>query len=190
MSKQNQTAHWAEKPNEQVNVSISNDGERQLLQHIFENSFDEPVCTCDHFAPMKHHLTSTTFLSGLGKFYLDLNLPASQTLYWALDQIYRFSSGTLHDLDDKPIGLFETFKVEGFEEFETDSEDDKLTEIDIVDWAFGKDFARSMRRIMDRAHGEYKNHMKMTPQMVMRILLLHCARQIHTCRTVGKCSKH
>lgn len=139
---------------------------------IQPNTGGNSVCTCDHFAPDVWELTSTTFPSDLAK---DLYIPgvsSTQMVYAAIGELLNKSSGTLYDLQDEPIDLFKVF---------ADGDD-------LIAWAFGKDWGRGMRRLLDRIEHPHRNRMKATPKLLMRVLLLHYARQIRTCRTCGRCS--
>lgn len=157
-------------------------GEEQLLLAVCLDQNEEPVCTCDHLAPHKRRLGSPKFLKELATFYASLELPASQALNFIWDELYGYSSGTLHDPDDRPIDLFEEFQ-------RIDKVTKEVYTIDFVDWAFGDDMERSTRRFLERAETTYHNQLKMTPQMIARVLLLHYAREVHLCRTQGKCSQ-
>jgi hypothetical protein len=59
---------------------------------------------------------------------------------------------------------------------------------DLFDWAFGKDVSRSMGRFVERAERPFKNQMKRSDKLIIRILLLHYAREIKTCRMTGRCA--
>ncbi len=133
------------------------------------------VCTCNHHAPTKFRLTSPVFLEQLAKGLYQPDVPASQILYGALEELLSHHTGTLHDLvEGNPIDL-EAAYADG---------------LDVIEWAFGGDWARGVRRLLDRANGGYRNSMKATPKLLLRVLLLHYAVEIHRCRTVGPCSQN
>jgi len=131
------------------------------------------ICTCDRHAPSKWKLTSVPFLEQLARDQLKPELPVPQIVYRAIDELYSHGAGTLLDLKKKPIDLFEEFK-DG---------------LDVVEWAFGGDWARGMRRLLERAERPFRNQMKANDKLLMRVLLLHYARKIHRCRTSGPCSE-
>lgn len=158
------------------NTTTAN-GEQQLLKHIFSESDDLPCCTCDYYAPSIWKLTSPAFLAALAGYIAARGLPASQSVYWMLDKLYGQSTGTLHDLNERPIDLFATFK------------DAKGNEIDIIDSSFGKSWARGMHRFLERCRKPFKNQMKRSPRLLMRILLMHYTCEIDKCATKGACSK-
>jgi len=137
-----------------------------------QSSQTDCVCTCDRNAPNKWVLTSPDFLAQLAKDLVVADLPVPQIVYRAINELLNHSESTLYDLKRQPIDLFGEF--EGGE--------------DVIEWAFGSDWGRGMRRLLERAERPFRNQMKATPKLLMRILLLHYAREIHRCRTSGHCS--
>lgn len=137
-----------------------------------QSSRTEFVCTCDHYAPNKWVLTSPEFLAQLAKDLVVPDLPVPQIVYRAINELLNHGDCTLYDLKRQPIDLFGEF--EGGE--------------DVIEWAFGSDWGRGMRRLLERTERPFRNQMKATPKLLMRILLLHYAREIHHCRTCGFCS--
>ncbi|MCF6277221.1 MAG: hypothetical protein L3J16_00510 [Anaerolineales bacterium] len=157
----------------QLNSKIAN-RERQLLEHVFADTDNHPGCTCDYHAPRKWEMASSTFLSQLAKDLTVPDLPAPQIVYQALNVLLNQHEGALYGFDKQPIDLFEMV---------ADGED-------VFDWAFGGDWGRGMRRLLERAERPFRNQMKSTPKLLMRILLLHYSREIRRCKTLGRCANN
>ena len=132
----------------------------------------EWTCSCNYHAPRKWELTSAPFLAQLAKDFTASDLSAPQIVYGALDGLFNQHEGTLYGFDKKPIDLFGEFK---------DGED-------VIEWAFGGDWGRGMRRLLERAERPFRNQMKSTPKLLMRILLLHYSREIRRCNTLNRCA--
>ena len=128
------------------------------------------VCTCDRYAPNKWKLTSPDFLADLARDLLIEGVPTSQIVYQAIDGLLS-TDAVLHDFEKKPIDLFGEYR-DG---------------LDVIEWALGGDWARGMRRLLERAKRPFRNQMKATPELLMRILLLHYAREIHLQRSCDGC---
>tara|TARA_R110002072_G_scaffold150788_2_gene299376 strand:- start:12784 stop:13146 length:363 start_codon:yes stop_codon:yes gene_type:complete len=114
------------------------------------------------------------FLAQLAKDLVAPNLSVPQTVYLAISELLSHSEGTLYDLQGKPIDLNGEFK----------------NGLDVIEWALGADWGRGMRRLLERVDRPFRNQMKATPALLMRILLLHYAREIRHCRAEGACSIH
>ncbi|WP_297339519.1 hypothetical protein [Pseudophaeobacter sp.] len=125
----------------------------------------EWACTADFHPPRKWKLTFAPFLTQMARDHYDPDLSAPQIVYQAINQLFNKHTGVLYDLDGKPIDLYAEFK---------DGED-------VIEWAFGADWGRGMRRLLERRGRTFKNQMKSTPKLLMRILLLHYAREIRKC---------
>lgn len=137
-------------------------------------TFSTCNCTCDYHPPRKWELTSAPFLAQLAKDLTVPELSAPQIVYQALDVLLNQHEGTLYGFDKKPIDLFGEFK---------DGED-------VIEWAFGGDWGRGMRRFLERAERPFRNQMKSTPKLLMRILLLHYSREIRRCKTLNRCASN
>ena len=140
---------------------------------ITSDTADGIVCTCNRHAPDKWRLTSVAFLARLANDTAEPGLPIPQIVYRAFEELHNSSDGFLFDLNDQPIDFNREYK-DG---------------LDVFEWAFGKDWARGMRRFLERAERPFRNQMKQEEKLLMRILLLHYAREIRRCRTTGSCSK-
>lgn len=134
----------------------------------------EWTCTCDYHAPRKWELTSAPFLAQLAKDLTVPNLSAPQIVYQAIGVLLNQYEGTLYGFDNKPIDLFGEYK----------------NGLDIIEWAFGGDWGRGMRRLLERAERPFRNQMKSTPELLMRILLLHYSREIKRCKTLNRCASN
>ena len=134
----------------------------------------EWTCTCDYHAPRKWELMSATFLAQLAKDLSVPDMPAPQIVYQAIGVLLNQHEGALYGFDKKPIDLFGEYK----------------NGLDIIEWAFGGDWGRGMRRLLERAERPFRNQMKSTPQLLMRILLLHYAREIRRCETLNHCASN
>ncbi|MCF6277645.1 MAG: hypothetical protein L3J16_02705 [Anaerolineales bacterium] len=135
-------------------------------------TFSTCNCTCDYHALRKWELMSAPFLAQLAKDLTIPDLPAPQIVYQALNVLLNQHEGALYGFDKKPIDLFGEYK----------------NGLDIIEWAFGGDWGRGMRRLLERAERPFRNQMKSTPKLMMRIYLLSCARDISRCRSSGCCS--
>lgn len=132
---------------------------------------DEWICTSDLHPPSKWKPTFAPFLTQLAWDCYDPDLSAPQIVYAAINDLFNNHTGILYGLDGKPIDLYAEFK---------DGED-------VVEWAFGADWGRGMRRLLERRERPFKKQMKSTPKLLMRILLLHYAREIRKCGAVQTC---
>lgn len=130
------------------------------------------VCTCDHHAPRKWELTSAVFVEQLAKDVSVPNLSVPQMVYRAISELLSYGDGTLYDLQGKTIDLNGEFS----------------NGLDVIEWAFGADWGRGMRRLLERTERPFRNQMKATPTLLMRVLLLHYAREIRRCRTGLHCA--
>jgi len=84
-----------------------------------------------------------------------------------LDELLNHHNGTLRDITGEPIDLFADFR-DG---------------MDVFEWSWGGDWGRSMRRVLERSKRPFRNRLKHSPKLLMRILLLHYAREIRRART-------
>lgn len=145
----------------------------------YDTSADS-VCTCDLYAPKVRVLIQQRFLAELAEHHCVPGVPRFQQALSAWNELYEHHEGTLYALPEKsgakpkPIDLEATYK-DG---------------VDVFDWAMGKDWSRGMGRFEERTKRPFKNLMKQSEKLLMRILLLHYAREIKLHRTLGLCSGH
>jgi hypothetical protein len=139
------------------------------MSHRDQNT--EWTCTANFHPPSEWKLTFAPFLTQLARDHYDPDLSAPQIVYRAINDLLNGHSSTLHGLDGQPLNFFTEFK---------DGED-------LIEWAFGADWGRGIRRLLERRERTFKNQMKSTPKLLMRILLLHYAREIRKCGASQTC---
>lgn len=130
------------------------------------------ICACTFGPPKVWQLTSVPFLADLARYHSRGDFAASQRLYRVLDEFFEHHTGKLFDMTGKPI------------DFDREAADGE----DLIEWSFGRDWPRGMRRLLERGAHPFTNRMKGSEKLVMRVLLLHYAREIQLCRSVGRCS--
>lgn len=126
------------------------------------------VCTGGYYPPNTSELTSPEFLAKLASDLAVTGLSSAQIVFRTIDELLTCDI-ILHDFDKNPIDLFGEYKAG----------------LDVIDWAFGGDWSRGMHRLLERAKRPFSNRMKATPQLLMRVLLLHYAREIQKQATVS-----
>ena len=135
------------------------------------NSQTAKVCTGELYPPNKWKLGSPAFLADLARKLSASGMPSSQIVFQAIDGLLS-SDAVLYGFDGKPIDLFGEYE-DG---------------LDVIEWSFGGDWARGVRRILERAERPFRNQMKATPKLMMRILLLHYSVVVRDCQETQRCS--
>lgn len=125
------------------------------------------VCTGGFYPPNKWRLTSPKFLTNLATELSESGLPASQIVFQAIDALLS-NEAVLHDLDGNQIDMMGEYE----------------NGLDVIEWAFGGDWARGIRRLLERAERPFPNQMKATPKLMMRILLLYYSLQVRKCEAM------
>lgn len=131
-----------------------------------EDFNNETICTCDIHAPNLRVLRQPKYCRDLARFYGALRLSGPSILYWVEAELFDFHEGRLFDFDGN------------LAEIKANSR--------IMDRVWREDERRTVLRFMDRANGTFTKLLQ--HRMVQPIMLLAAARQIHECRTSGKCA--
>lgn len=133
-----------------------------------------PVYVGDLYPKDIKKVIQPKFLKELAKFH---NHPSGSKFQIALGvwtELDEYHSGQLYAYPEEARpencnGLeFRAFAIDGI--FEKG--------LDAFEFAWGKDWARSMGRFLDRAERPYTNQMKCTDKLLLRITLLDFARTI------------
>jgi hypothetical protein len=111
-------------------------------------------------------LRSPIFNQLLALFYAGLALSGDSTVDWLLTQLFDHRTGTLYGFDGKP------FDIDG--------------DADLTDDLFGEDQRRFINRYRARATELFQYRLQ--ERLVRPVLMMHFARKIHLCRTLGVCS--
>ena len=126
------------------------------------------ACTGGFYPPNTLELTSPDFLAKLASDLSVEGLASAQIVFQAIERLLSCEID-LYGFDKNPIDLFSEYR-DG---------------LDVIEWAFGGDWSRGMRRLLERAKRPFSNRMKATPQLLMRVLLLHYAREIQKQATIS-----
>jgi hypothetical protein len=111
-------------------------------------------------------LRSPNFNQALALFYAGLGLSGDGTVDWLLTELFDHRNGVLYGFDGKPLDID--------------------VDIDLTDDLFGEDQRRFINRYRARATQPFRYRLQ--ERLVHPVLMLHFAREIHTCRTRGACA--
>ena len=127
-----------------------------------------PICTCDHRTPPMRVLRSVEFNRALAQYLSDQQKSGDAIINDLLTEIYDHRTGRLFGPDGVEIPVDTTAGAELF------------------DSVFGVEPRRFINRYREKAARLPKN--LLDRRCVMPVAILHLARQIHLCRTQGRCS--
>lgn len=145
---------------------------------IHGSDTEEWTCTCDLSAPKMRVLIQRPYLAKLATHHCTPGVPRLQQALDAWNELYEHHEGALFGFPASPGAVPKSLDLDAaFKDG-----------LDVFEWAFGGDWARSMGRFQERAERPFKNLMKQSDKLLMRILLLHYAREIKLCRTSGICA--
>ena len=128
-----------------------------------------PICTCDHHAPPSRVLRSPEFNREQARYYCDQPMSGDAIVNHVLTEIYDHHTGRLFGPDGVEIPV------------------DTKVGAAFFDSVFTADPRRFINRYREKATRPSKN--LLDHRCVMPVVILHLARQIHLCRTQGKCSR-
>ena len=124
------------------------------------------ICTCDHPVPPSRVLRSTAHNEALASYVADLGLSGDGVVDWALTELFDHRTGKLIGFDGQPLMI-----------------DDGS---DLTDDLFGEDQRRFINRYRERASKAFRYRLQR--RVVVSVMMLHFAREIHICRTSGRCA--
>jgi len=132
------------------------------------------TCSCDHKTPRKFTFTSPVFFKATAVRLQTLGLSATQTIDWALEEVFDHHCGQLTGPDGKPV-VFDT---------------DDPSEVEKFDNAFREDSRRFINHIKAKAKKNWVGKYRLQTRLIYPMTLLWCALESHDCRTSGTCSRN
>lgn len=129
-------------------------------------------CSCDHKTPRMFKFTSPGFIKMTAVRLQARGLSATETIDWALEEMFDHHCGQLTGPDGKSV-VFDT--------------DDPI-EVEKFDNAFREDSRRFINRIKTKAQKGWTGKYRLQKRMIYPMMLLWFALEIHDCRTFGRCS--
>ncbi len=131
------------------------------------------ICSCDHKTPRMFTFTSLGFIKKTASRLQARGLSATETIDWALEELFDHHRGKLTGPDGKPV-VFDT---------------DDPNEVEKFDNAFRNDSRRFINRVKAKSQAGWTGKYRLQNRMVYPMMLLWFALEIHDCRTSGKCSR-
>lgn len=135
--------------------------------HIVSNH----VCTCVHHSPNKRRLRSPEFNKELAAWYVARPGSCEVKIDFVYDELYFHHEGKIFDWHGRLMGVRSTTP--------------EL--LRALDGMFGEQARHWMKRYLERASlpRRYRLHRR----CMFPVMMLHFARVIHECRTIGRCSR-